>query len=111
VRVGRAALSSPEFYTVPEFKFGDELQQWRSAANIMESQHLFQPNLILSISPFYPGLQNVTTALANLSGLPLFESGVIVLGVARILQVVVLYLLYERVSHSGYIAALASFST
>ena len=96
-------LSSPT-----EFKFTDELQHWRSAQVLLQSNRLFQDNPILPISPLYPGLESVTTALASLSGLSIFHSGVLVMAVTRLVFVLALYLLYERVSNSSQVAGVAA---
>ena len=55
----------------------------------------------------FPGLEIVTTALAHLSGLSLFASGVFVLGASRIVLVLSLYLAIERVTRSARIAGIA----
>jgi hypothetical protein len=51
------------------FGFNDEFLMWRVAQNISESGRLFLPSPLLSISPFYPGLEIVTSALSSLTGL------------------------------------------
>ncbi len=95
-------------YSPLEFKFSDEIQHWRSTADILESHRLFQPNPLLPISPSYPGLENVTVALSQLGGLSIFESGTIVMGIARLVLTLALFLFYEKISQSDYVAGLAS---
>jgi hypothetical protein len=90
------------------FSFNDEFGQWRTALDIARSGHLFQPNPILTIGPFYPGLQIATNALSSLTGLSIFVSGMIVLGVAGLLLVLALYLFYEYLGGSAQAAAIAS---
>jgi hypothetical protein len=89
------------------FTFSDELLHFRNAVNILQSGTLFSQNSILPTSALYPGLETVSTAIASLSGLNLFTSGVLVIGVARLVIILSLYLLFEQVSRSSRIAGLA----
>jgi hypothetical protein len=90
------------------FTFFDEFLHWRTADDILRSGHLFKENSLLPVSPLYPGLEVATTAVANLTGLNIFGAGVIVVGVARVVLVLALYLFYEQVSGSIRIAGIAS---
>jgi hypothetical protein len=113
-RIGLIIFLGLEMYVVKllysplEFKFADELQHWRTASDILQGNHLFQLNPILEVSPYYPGLENVTTALCKLSGLSIFDAGVLVIGAARLLFVITVYLFYERCCHSPRIASIAA---
>jgi hypothetical protein len=69
---------------------------------------LFADNSQIPVSSLYPGLHLATTALMNVAGLDLFPAGAIVLGVARGLLVVGLFLLYEYVSGSARVAGIAA---
>jgi hypothetical protein len=84
----------------------DEYLHWVSARRLIETQNIFSPNVLFPIGPFYPGLEIVTTALANLSGLDIFVSATIVLLIARIIFVGALFLFYERLTGSSRVAAL-----
>ncbi len=86
----------------------DEFIHWRTAMDIATTGHLFQDNPLLPISPIYPGLEIVTNAVSDLTGLPIFTSGRIVVGVAHLLLVLALYLFLERVSGSPRLAGIAS---
>ncbi len=90
------------------FTYHDEFIHWRTAHDIAVSGRLFQENPLLPISPFYPGLDTVTSALSGLTGLSLFVSGTVVLGVVRLVFVLALYLLYERFSNSERVAGIAT---
>lgn len=96
-------LHSPSLFT-----FADELMHWRTADDILRRDELFRYNALLPISAYYPGLEIVTAALCKLTGLSIFASGVIVLGAARLVFVTGLYLFFEYVSRSPYLAGLAS---
>lgn len=79
------------------FTFHDELGHLRTAADIQRTGHLYEHNPILRASPFFPALETVATALAGLSGLSLFVSGLVVIGVARLVTIVALFRVYEFV--------------
>lgn len=95
------------FYSPLMFTMGDELQHWRTTYDILQTDRLFQPNAILPVSPFFPGLENVTTALITMSGLSIFAAGTLVIGITRLLFGLSLYLFYEEVSGSSRIAGLS----
>ncbi|MCE7987606.1 MAG: hypothetical protein DYG89_41105 [Caldilinea sp. CFX5] len=95
-------------YSPLMFTMGDELQHWRTAYDILQTDQLFQPNAILPVSPFFPGLENVTTALITMSGLSIFAAGTLVIGITRLLFGLSLYLFYEEVSGSSRIAGLSA---
>lgn len=89
------------------FAMFDEFLHWVSAQNVMESDHLFIPNALLPISPLYPGLEILTTALTNLSGLSIFAAGVLVIGIARVAFLYALFVIAELLTGSFRVAALA----
>jgi hypothetical protein len=86
----------------------DEFAHWRTAQDISVTGHLFQDNSLLTISPIYPGLEMVTNAVSDLTGLSLTLSGRIVVGVGHLLLVLALYLLFERVTGSARLAGIAT---
>ncbi len=90
------------------FSSYDELANWRTTADVLQSQHLFHANPIERVNPDYPALGIVTSALAATSGLSIFSSGLIVVGAARLLLLLALYLLYERVGGSARVAGMAT---
>lgn len=113
-RIGLIVVAGLALYLVKvlhsplSFSLHDEFLHWRTAIDIVMNTHLFSDNTILTVSPLYPGLEVVTTAFANLSGLSIFESGIIMLGVARIAFMLALYLFYEYVGQSALIGSLAA---
>src|SRR5215475_3507931 len=48
------------------FTFFDEFLHWRTAQDILATGHLFTPNSLLPVSPFFPGLELVTDSLVKL---------------------------------------------
>lgn len=90
------------------FEYHDEFQQWRTAENMLATGHVFDPNYSLPIGPYYPGLEALTVAASQLSGLSLFHAGVLVLAAARLVLTSALYLLLRRVGGSARIAGIGS---
>jgi hypothetical protein len=94
-------------YSPAGFTFVDELEHWRSTMNVLQTGQLFTVNYLLPISPHYPGLEELTSALVSVTGLPVFTVGLIIAGVAHLLFVWVLYLLFREFSGSYRIAGIA----
>lgn len=113
-RIGLVLLLGMGLYLVKllhsplSFTFSDELQHWRTAGDILASGYLFAENPLLPVSPLYPGLENITVALADLSGISLFAAGVIVLGAARLVGMLALFLFYEQAGRSARLAGIAA---
>jgi hypothetical protein len=96
-------LHSPLYFTFP-----DEFMHWRTASDIMRTGELFQYNSLLLVSPYYPGLEALAVALAEISGLGIYEAGVISLAIARAVFTLSLFLFYELATKSARIAGLAT---
>jgi hypothetical protein len=96
-------MHSPVYYT-----FYDELLHFRTANDILQTNRLFGEHSLLPVSPFYPGLEIVTSAFANLSGLDTFTSGIIVIGMARLGFVLMIYMFFEQVTNSIRISSIAT---
>jgi hypothetical protein len=94
-------------YSPLSFTFSDELLHWRSTVDILQTGKLFTPNYGLPISPHYPGLEEVTSALVSVTGLPIFVAGLIVAGAAHLLFICLLYLAYWSFSRSYRVAGIA----
>lgn len=104
-----AAYYAAKFCYAPFFfAFNDEFQHWRTAENMLITKHLFEYNYGLPISPLYPGLQAVTTAVVQLTGLSIFHASLFVMAATRLLLTTGLYLLFRQVSGSARVAGLAS---
>lgn len=85
----------------------DTFLHWATANDIMRTRRLFTPNPLLPISAVYPGLELVATALSETSGLPIFVCAQLLMGIVRLIFVVALFLVYERISGSSRVASLA----
>jgi hypothetical protein len=114
-RIGLVTVAGLAFYLVKvlhspvAFTYFDENSHWRAVIDILAQRHLFQGNPLLPITAFFPGLESITAALVSVSGLSIFEAGIIVMGVGRIVFVLSLFLFYETIGNSTRLAALATF--
>jgi hypothetical protein len=90
------------------FTFPDELVHAPNANEILRTHHLFSANPILTVTPRYPGLESVAAALSATTGLGTFGAGLIVIGASRLVMMLGLFLLFERVSGSARIASLGA---
>ncbi|MCD2196099.1 hypothetical protein LQ327_22255 [Actinomycetospora endophytica] len=106
--LGSAYFVAAWCYSPLEFKFIDELQNWRTTTDIVQNGHLFSYNDSLPISPMYPGLESVTAAVVVTTGLSVFVAGVVVMGLVRVVLTAGLYLFFRKVTSSARAAALAS---
>lgn len=89
------------------FTFPDEPIHAYNADQTMLHHGLFNGNPILPVTSGYPGLASATSALMSLTGMSSFGAGVILIGLARLLLVLSLFVLFTRVSGSHRLAGLA----
>jgi len=87
----------------------DEFLHWITADDIMRHNALFTPNQMLPISPLYPALEIITTALSNLTNLSIFASGTILILISRMVFIGALFLFFEAITSSSRLAAVACF--
>ena len=90
------------------FALHDEFPHYRTANDILITDHLFHINALQNISSLFPGMQIVASALSQLSGLPIYPSALIIIGVTRVMVVLSAFLLHERASRSTWVAGVAS---
>jgi len=113
-RIGLVVLVGLTFYAVKvlaypsQLAYFDEFLHWQTVNDILQTKRLFSPNTLLPISPLYPGLELIASAITQLTGLNVSESGIILIGVARVLLMLALYLLFKEISRSPRIAALGA---
>jgi hypothetical protein len=88
------------------FTFPDELSHLRNVNEILRTYHLFQENPVQPVTALYPGLPTVTSTLMMLSGMSAYSAGIIVIGAARLILFLSLFLLYEQVGGSARVAGL-----
>jgi hypothetical protein len=113
-RIGLVVLLGLGLYAVKlmhsplAFTFSDELSHVRNVREVLDNQHLFHENPALPVTAFYPGLQTATGALAALSGLTIFQAGLVIIGAARLLLLLSIFLLYEQLSGSARVAGIGA---
>ena len=90
------------------FVYHDELVHDRVLGDILATHHLFTFNSALPVTPRYPGLEMLSAAIAELTGLSAHVAGSIVLVLARLIMTLALFLIVERLARSQRIAAAAS---
>ena len=106
VTLGIALLLSYYLRSPLRFDRFDELLHLGTLHQMMLQHRMFTENLELPISPFYPGLELVTAAAHWITGLPLVASQILVLGASRLLLVLGIFLILERISSSSYMAGI-----
>jgi hypothetical protein len=113
-RIGLVSLLALSLYLVKilyspmAFTLGDEFFHAYNTQETLRTLTLFNRNPLLQASPLYPGLQSVTAGLTSLSGLSVFEAGIVVVGAARFVLVLALFLFSERLSRSPRVAGIAA---
>jgi hypothetical protein len=108
VLLGLTLYGVKVLYNPLGFAQHDEFLHWHTADAILRTGRLFGPNSLLPVSSLYPGLESVTSALVSLSGMSIFLAGTIVVGVARALLMLALFLFVERITRSPRVAGLTS---
>ena len=94
-------------YSPLGFTFNDEFLHWVGTTNMLRTGNLFEVNYGLPIGTYYPGLEEVTSALISATGLSVFEAGLIVAGIAHFLFILFLYLAFCVAIRSHRIAGIA----
>jgi hypothetical protein len=113
-RLGRLLLLGAALYLVKVMRdpfgytYADELVHQYNVQQILSTGKLFQPNPILAVTPSYPGLEAATAAFSRVTGFSTFVSGMVLIGVARIVLMLGLFLLYEQLADSARVAAVAA---
>jgi hypothetical protein len=97
-------LHSPSGFTLY-----DELQHLRTFDDLASTGGLFASNPLLLISPFYPGLEIATSILTGVTGSSPYEAGIVVVGAARVLLAIGLFLFLERAADDARIAGIGAF--
>jgi hypothetical protein len=108
VLLGVALYLVKVLFSPNAFTFGDEFIHLRGTQDILRTHHLFELNPLLPTAAYYPGLAAVTAGLVDLTDLSPFASGLLIIGVARVLVSTCFFLVAERVTGSSRAAAGAS---
>jgi hypothetical protein len=113
-RTGLVAVFGLALYVVKvlhspvAFTFPDEFIHSHNAAEAVQLGRLFEPNSIQLVSSLYPGLAGATSALTSLTGLSDFVAGIVLIGAARLVLLLSMFLLVEQVARSARVAGLTA---
>lgn len=94
-------------YSPTSFAGYDEFLHWVTANDILNRHRLFLENPLLPVSPFYPAMEIVTSAIGNLAGIDVFPAACILLVLLRAAFITSLFLFIERITGSSRIAGIA----
>ncbi len=108
VVLGIALYLVKVLFSPDAFAFTDEFIHLRNTQDVLATGHLFAYNPLLPTAAYYPGLAAVTAGFVDLTGLSPFASGIVMIGAARLLFCLCLFLIAERVTGSSRGAAAAS---
>ena len=86
----------------------DEYLHVRTAQDMALSDRLFMPNSLLTVSPYYPGLELVTNALSQMSGIGIYEAGMVILAAARLVFAMALFYFFAMAAGSSRVAGIAA---
>jgi hypothetical protein len=114
-RIGALLICGVSLYVVKvlydptRLGFPDELIHATNAGRIIESGGLFNGNSISPVSARFPGLSAIAASVADILNIGVVPSGLIVIGVARVLLTLGLFLLFEQVARGdSRLAAVAT---
>jgi hypothetical protein len=93
-------------YSPTSFAHFDEFLHWIASEDLITARRLFLSNPLHAVGPVYPALEILTTAIVQLTGLPLFVAGSLLLAVLKGTYVCALFLFYEKITGSPRISAI-----
>jgi Dolichyl-phosphate-mannose-protein mannosyltransferase len=96
-------MTSPIAFVGP-----DEFSHWRTLEDIVRTGHLFASNPLLPVSSIYPGLEAAAATATLSSGLDVFPVAIVLIGLARLVTLLAIFLLAERITGSARTAGIAS---
>ncbi|RWC39360.1 hypothetical protein [Mesorhizobium sp.] len=94
-------------YSPTSFSGYDEVLHWIAAEDLITARRLFLSNPLFPIGPTYPALEILTTAIVDLTGLPLFVAGTLLLAILKGTFIAALFLFLESIAGSPRISAIA----
>ena len=86
----------------------DEFTHLRTLQDILATGHLFADNPLLRISPEFPGLEAATAVASVTTGLGPVPLAILLIGIARTVTMLSLFLVASTVTGSGRVAGIAS---
>ena len=89
------------------FTFHDEFSTLRVTTAAQQLGSPFHHDPLITIHPFFPGLELVTAAISSVTGVSIFISGLVLIGLMRAVMMAALYLIFEAAA-SRRIAVVAT---
>lgn len=105
--LGGALYLVKVIYSPVGFTLHDELGTWRQTFDLISTGHPFSFNSIVSGYAGFPALELLTSSLSQLAGLRIFIAAIVVIGAARVLLMLALFLFLERAGRSSRLAGIA----
>jgi hypothetical protein len=96
-------MTSPIAFSGP-----DEFSHWRTLEDIVRTGHLFSPNPLLQVSSIYPGLEAAAATATVSSGVDVVPVALLLIGLARLVAVLAIFLLAARIAASARVAGVAA---
>ena len=93
-------------YSPGQFRFRDEYQHLGTIQAILSTHHLFNSNTNLPVSPYFPSLEIVTSALSFLGHSSIYIAGTLLMFVAHMITGVGLFLLLFEITRSNRLSGL-----
>jgi hypothetical protein len=86
----------------------DEYLHWSTTIDILNRHHLFTVNSLLPVSPSYPALEIVTSALIQFTGINFYFGAILLVGILHVVLTCLIFLVFESIVMSSYVGALAA---
>jgi hypothetical protein len=99
--LGIALLASYYMRSPLIFDWFDELIHGVTLSSLLHNRTLLVHNSLLPVSPFYPGLEYMTVAVKWMTGLPVVFAQLLVVLATRVVLVLCMFLVVERVCRSA----------
>jgi hypothetical protein len=91
-----------------QFVFADELSHYANLQYILATGHLPTYNASIPVTTRFPGLETLTAGFASTAHVSGFVAGLVVIGIARCVLQLGLFVFFSRISGSNRIGALAA---
>jgi hypothetical protein len=86
----------------------DDILNLRTLLDMLVSGRLFTENPLLLVNALYPAMGSTTAAFSQVSGVDPFTASIVVMGLLRVILLLGTFLLFETISGSAWVGALAS---
>ena len=104
--LGGALFLVKVIYSPTGFTLHDELATWRQTSDLLATGHPLTSNPLVTGYAGFPGLELFTAAVSQLTGLRIFIVGLAVIGTARVVLMLALFVFLERAAGSARAAGI-----